>query len=328
MFGAMRQGIYAANPISVGVTGGYALFGGGYDNSSIDSGVRTNIIRKYNLATDAVSTIAATLAYQMDQVGGFANGTTGVFAGGSIGSAMPDVKLINLADESASGGQALNVNTLSTRQGRCATTATKGYIFGGTTTAPIQDVKNYTYASNTWSYNATNSLYYADGPLVSSGVHNNSTIAVISGGYANATTVPNSIIKRWTFSTDTPTTESYSLSSARAQHAVTGNQTKWVSFSGFVTSSVTLITTVESYGFSSGTLTTATSLTYGFRMGDAAGDDTRGIVSGGNQTGGGTYSTTANKIYTYSTDTYATAGAYLYTVAVDIPGAFHSLQVS
>lgn len=327
MFGAMRLGIYAANPIGpTGVTGGYALFGGGYDNTTIDAGTRTAVIRKYNLPTDAVSTITATLSAQLDQVGGFANGTTGIFAGGSNGNSTSYTRRIALADESATTGQALNTNTLATRYCRCGSSATAGFMYGGWTTAQVNDVKKYTYSSDVWGY-ATNTLGYATA-LASIGVHSDSTRSMLSGGFIIATTAPQNIIKSYTFSDESATTVGYTLAETRAQHCVTGNQTHWVSLSGFNNSSAALTLSVESYAFSDGTQTSASALSYGFRLGDAAGDDSRGIFSGGINTGGGTYSTTANKIYTYSSNTHASAGAYLYTAGIDIPGALHSLQTS
>jgi hypothetical protein len=324
MFGAVRQGLYAANPIATSVTGGYALFAGGYDEGTIDSGNRTNIIRKYNLPTDAVSTITATLNAQLDQVCGFANGTKGVLAGGSTGDAVSGVQIITLSDESSTGGQALTVNTLSTRQGRGSSISTAGYMFGGWTTAPVNDIKRYTYSTDTWAY-TTNGLGYATA-LMSIGVHNNATVAKLSGGYIDSTGAPQDIIKSFDFSTESTSTESYSLPAVRAQHCVTGNQTKWMSFAGGGPS-FALNTVAETFLFSDGTRTTASALSNGFRMGDAAGDDDRAIIGGG-YVYGGTYSTTTNKIYTYSTDTHATASVYLYTDIIDIPGAFHSLQTS
>jgi hypothetical protein len=163
--------------------------------------------------------------------------------------------------------------------------------------------------------------------LFSIGVHNNSERAILSGGYLTSTTTPQDIIKEFTFSTESTATTSYSLPAIRAQHSVTGNQNKWVSMGGGTTS-FNLTTVVDTFLFSDGTRTAQTSLTYGFRMGDAAGDDARGVYAGSETTGGGTYSTTTNWIYTYSTDTYANATNYLYTNTIDIPGALHSLQVS
>lgn len=325
MFGAARQGLYAANPIGpASVSGGYVLFGGGYDNNTIETGVRTDDIRKYDLPTDTASVWTSALSSSRDQVCAFANGTTGVFAGGSSGSSASVVETVNLSAETKGSGQALNINTLVTRQGRGSSTTATGYLFGGWTTAPVNDIKKYTYSSDSWAY-GPNGLGYASA-LMSVGVHNNSTQAMMSGGYVDSTGTPVDIIKRYTFSDDTPTTQSYALPAIRAQHCVTGDQTKWLSFSGASTS-FALIGTVETFLFSDGTRTAASGLTYGFRMGDAAGDDSRAIIGGG-YIYGGTYSTTTNKIYTYSTDTHATASSYLYTAVLDIPGAFHSLQVS
>lgn len=326
MFGASRLGLFAANPIATSVTGGYALFAGGYDEGSIDSGNRTNIIRKYNLPTDAVSTITATLNAQMDQVCAFANGTKGVLAGGSdAGNSASGVQIITLSDESSTGGQALTTNTLATRQGRGGSTATAGYMFGGWTSAPVNDIKRYTYSTDVWGY-TTNGLAYT-GDMQSIGVHGNGTVAKLSGGYVSATGSPIDTIKSFEFSTESTSTESYTLPAVRAQHSVTGNQTKWMSFAGGGPSFV-LNTVAETFLFSDGTRTTASALTYGFRMGDAAGDDNRAIIGGAYTISGGTYTTASNKIYTYSTDTWADASVYLYTTIIDIPGAFHSLQTS
>lgn len=326
MFGASRLALFAANPVSVGVTGGYALFAGGYDEGTIEFGARTDDIKKYNLSTDAVSTISAVLPSQLDQVCGFANGTKGILSGGSTGSSTNQTSIITLSDETLTGGQALTVNTLSTRQGRGTSSSTTGYMLGGITTAPVNDVKKYTYSSDTWGY-TTNGLGYTSA-VTTCAVHCNSTKAINAGGYIESTTTPQSTVKEFDFSTESTSTASYSLNTAIAQACCTGNQDKWISFSGFVTTSVTLTTIVESYTFASGARTSATALTYGFRTGDAAGDDSRGIIAGGYSTGGGTYSTTTNWIYTYSSDTYANATNYLYTGVLDLPGALHSLQVS
>ena len=326
MFGASRLGLFAANPIAGGVTGGYALFAGGYDNGTLDAGTRTAAIRKYDLSTDAVSTSSLTLNAAYDQVCAFANGTTGVLAGGSDGNSQGSVRLVNLSAESISNGQALTVNTLATRLGRGASSSTVGYLYGGWTTAPVNDIKKYTYSTNVWAY-TTNGLGYTNA-LLTIGVHNNSTVAVLTGGYVNSTLAPSNIVKEFDFSTESTATASYTLSETRAQQSVTGNQTKYVSIGGFNTSGLALTTVVDTYLFSAGTRTAQTSLTHGFRMGDAAGDDQRGIYAGSETTGGGTYSTTTNWIYTYSTDTRANASNYLYTNTIDIPGALHSLQTS
>lgn len=313
MFGASRLALFAANPAAPsGVSGGYSYFMGGYAASRIST------VYKYTLTGDSVSTATA-LSSARDQVSGFANGTVGHACGGSTGSTVTTHEKYTLSTESKTAGTALSSGRRDTHAG--SSTSTLGYIFGGYNTSALNTIAKYQYSDDTWPTFST-SLGWST-VWTSTAAHNNSTTAVILGGYSGST--PNTEYKLFTYSTETPGSNT-SLPAAHGQVSMTGNQSKAIALSGFGPGTfVTMTNAVKYYDFAAGTWTSATNLGYTIRFGEGAGDDSKGIFAGGSA-GSFTLSTAHTK-YQYSDDTMTTA-TQIYTTATDSPGAFHSLQVS
>jgi len=319
MFGASRLALFAANPVAA--VAGVVYSAGGYDNSGLDTvsgnNQRTAKIYKYALSNDAVSLLGSTLSNYIDGGQAFGNQTVGIVAGGgtgdSNGSPVTAVNIITFSTEAKTSGTAL---TQATRNGKAGSSSTKGYIFiplssSSTLTNSRQD---YTYSSGSSTYN-TNNVGFGT-VRRDPGVHNNSTKAVVAGGWISSGTTPQSSIREFTFASETWADASYSLYGAVGQPSVAGNQTKYVMLGGFSSAGAgTLNTRVESYAFSDGTRVAATSMN-GHRLGDAAGDDTAGIFAGAFSFGSGITATKANKKYTYSSDTWVETTA-IYTVALD-----------
>ena len=313
MFGASRLALFAANPAAdTGVSGGYSYFMGGYADSRIAT------VYKYTIGTDAVTTATA-LSAARDQASGFANGTTGHVCGGSTGSSITTHEIYTLSTESKAGGTALSSARRDTHAG--SSTSTLGYIFGGYNASALNTIAKYQYSDDTWPTFST-SLGWTT-VWTSTASHNNSTTAVILGGYSGST--PNTEYKLFTFSTETPGSNS-SLPAAQGQVSMTGNQSKAIALSGFGPGTfVTMTNAVRYYDFAAGTWTSATNLGYTIRFGEGAGDDFKGIFAGGSA-GSFTLSTAHTK-YQYSDDTMTTA-TQIYSTAADSPAAFHSLQAS
>lgn len=319
MFGASRLALFAANPVAAAA--GVVYSAGGYDNSNLDTvsgnNQRTNKIYKYALSNDAVSLMGITLSNYVDAGQAFGNQTLGIIAGGgtgdSSGNPVTAVNIITFSTEAKTSGTALSQ---ATRQGKCGSTSTKGYVFCPLSSASTltNSRYDYTYSSGSSTYNTNNVGFGTVRRDVY--VHNNTTKAVVGGGWISSGTTPQTSIREFTFASETWADASYSLYGAIGQPQCAGNQDKYAVLGGFANAGAsTLNTRVETYAFSDGTRVAATSMN-GHRLGDAAGDDTYGIFSGAFTFGSGITATKANKKYTYSSDTWIETTA-IYTVAID-----------
>ena len=328
MFGASRLSLWNGQAPAAGAAAVFSA--GGYDNSSIDTASgqnqRTQKIYRYLLGGDTVSLLSIALTSYVDAAQSFANQTLGVITGGGTGDAngapVTTVNIITFATEAKTSGTALGN---ATRQGRGASTTTKGYVFCPLITAfaLTNHRQDYTYSTGATTYN-TNVVGFGTARRDVAAA-NNSTKAVVTGGFISAGTTPQSDIREFTFSGETMAAASYSLFATTAQHSMAGNQTKYASMGGFVNAGATTLSTrVESYVYSSGSRTAATAMN-GHRFGDAAGDDTAGIFTGASALGSGISYNQTTKKYTYSSDTYAVTTA-IYTTEIDGPTVISNQQ--
>lgn len=328
MFGASRLALFAANPVATGASGGYSYFAGGYDGDDpIDANQRTAIIRRYAIATDAVTTISATLQQKLDGVCAAGNGTQGMFAGGgqidSTGAASTYNSKLDFATEAAS---VMTVLPAANRYGQGSSSTTTGYHFCGTTSQTStysNTTYRYSYSGNSWTTGTSWEYATATGAQT---CHANGTKAILLGGISTSSVITNAI-RGYTFSSDAVAAESYSLNRGLFIHRGTGNQSKTVILGGLYTTAGAYNEVVEIFQFSSGARTTATNLTVLCGTQDAAGDDYFGIFGGGGHRSGGTSYSEIQRKYTYSSDTYAQSTA-TYTTRIYSPGACHSIQVS
>jgi hypothetical protein len=319
MFGSGRLSLWNGQAAAAGAAAVFSA--GGYDNSNLDTvsgnNQRTQKIYRYLLGGDTVSLLSILLTNYVDTPQSFANQTVGVITGGgtgdSSGTPVTSVNIITFATEAKTSGTALGT---ATKTGSGGSSTTKGYVFStmSSDTTATNNRQDYTYSSGANTLN-TNVMGFASARR-NVAAANNSTKAVITGGWVVAGVTPQSDIREFTFSGETMAAASYSLFATTGQQSMAGNQTKYAGMGGFVNAGATTLSTrVESYVYSSGSRTAATAMN-GHRHGDAAGDDTAGIFTGAATFGSGITANQTTKKYTYSSDTYAVTTA-VYSVGVD-----------
>jgi hypothetical protein len=329
MFGVARLALFAANPVAPapgGASGGISYFFGGFT-----TGYSTNT-RKYNLSTGASGSGQA-LPNAVMLASAFGNGTKGFVVGGFNGSAQSYSKRFTFADDTAGSWTWADTSGSSTlpntqRSSRGASSATKGYSWGGYNTADRNYNHQLTYSSEVWASGTV--LPFTGSPVQAShaSVHSNSTYGIWIGGIGDATNLNYKQRMIYTWSDDST---SYTADGADYTHwlsASTGNQTTMYVVSGVRAGSTTTATT--KYTISSGAVSAGGSVGTGFTHADAAGDDSVGICAGNS---GAPTIANAENAYTYATDTATLLSAYLsnnqaLAAETESLAACHSIQIS
>lgn len=103
---------------------------------------------------------------------------------------------------------------------------------------------------------------------------------------------------------------------------VTGNQTNWWRIAGSSGGGTLPVTTVfGNYTFSTVTYTAGTALSFGWRTGDAAGNNAYGVCAGSSTVGSGGSFSTANRWIDYSANTNTSLLNPILTTTIDNTGA-------
>lgn len=308
MFGAAKLSLFLANPAEA-TNSGFAYWMGGYTTGRIST------TRKYNFPDDVVSAGTA-LGASLDQCCGISDTINGHSFGGSNGNAVTTHYIFNCGTEARTTGTSLPSARRDMHSG--ASTSTFGYLFGGYNTNYLNTIQKYQHSNDT--YPTFSTTLWSGTVWTSCVAHNNTTLAVVVGGY-NGSAVCNRY-KVFTFSSETLSAD-LTLSPEQGQSSMCGSQDIAYLCSGFTTGG-TMTTTVQKFTFSSETWATGTALSYSARYGDGASSPVNGVI-GGAYAGSFSIATAQTKI-TYATDTYSTA-SQIYSVNTDTPGAWSSSQI-
>lgn len=311
MFGAARLSLFLANPAAPPSATGYGYWMGGYADPRIST------TRKYNWPNEVVSA-GTSLGQDLDQLCGLSNTVNGHSFGGSNGNSLNLHLIFNCGTEARTTGTSLPVTRRDQHAG--TSTSTFAYLMGGynDSSGYLNSIQKYQHSNDT--YPTFTTTLWAGTVWTSTVAHNNTTLAVVVGGY-NGSNVCNRY-KVFTFSSETVSSD-LTLSPEQGQSSVCGSQEVGYLCSGFTTGG-TMTTTVQKFTFATQAWTTGTSLSYSARYGDGAANDVYGVI-GGAYAGSFSIATAQTKI-TFATDSYSTA-SQIYSVNTDTPGAWSSSQI-
>jgi hypothetical protein len=272
--------------------------------------------------TDATSTAAVTLSLGRDQVAAMANAVTGVFSGGGQEFVNPGINRVDLLDFATNTRTNFTNMAQGSRDTHGGSTTDRAFIFGGYSSSAVNSVQKYVYSTNTWSLPGT-SMDSVN--ITRQQQHGNSVISVIFGGYNISSSLAVDIVRIFDYVTETISTPAWTLSVPKSHQLVTGNQTVVLSVGGQVNPGFVRTSQVETYVIATGVQTAAASLGLAHTQGDGAGDDSDGVVAGGDSTSG--FYIQNERKFNYATETHAQLATQLYPSFRNVPGACHSLQI-
>ena len=317
------------------VTGGTAYFCGGMDTFP----TYRSATRKYAISTDAVTagpsiitgTGSTAVGYNSGKMSGtaFANGTTGLLAGGQTPTGTD-----NIAAQLS--GRSIKI-TISTDATAAATNLAVGWRFAQGTTDGVRGVRmggyystnsgastqniisKYLWSSDVWTVNAAT----VANPITNGGIHGNAEFAYRASGFNEQSVSANILYtNKWIWSSDTLRSISSVLDEQMGQACCTGNQEEVVIMGG-INSAGTALNRVKSIIMLTDSRTNRTNLSANaVGVADAAGADDFGIFSFDRATSGST------RKYDYSADTYITSTNLIASLNIQGVMAFHSAQIS
>lgn len=197
----------------------------------------------------------------------FGDKSVGVYAGGTTGTSSADVDVYTNSSDTWTAGPDLSAAEEG-HEGFSSTTY--GYTVGGYNGgAGRTTTKRYAYGSSAWTTNGgalnVNTTWCA--------VHNNTTVALRSGGYSSANQNTQSF---YTFSSDTWASDSDTLTAAKREVHATGTASYSYVFCGTTTGDA-LTNSIYKIDLTNATISSTLTNSKATRFGDGAASDAKGV---------------------------------------------------